>query len=161
MLKNNAIVRKLSVAAIGAVIGFSSLTVGSVPKAEAATAAQASQIINIGDNYLGVPYRFGAPSGVTYAFDCSSFTQYVYKKIGINLPRTSRQQAKVGTYVPRSNLKRGDLVFFRTTGKGIGHVAIYVGNNKILHTYGQGGVRFSSLKQSHWDSHYVTARRVS
>jgi cell wall-associated NlpC family hydrolase len=106
---------------------------------------------------MGVPYKFGAPSGSTRAFDCSSFTQYVYKKNGISLPRTSIAQSKVGRYVSRSNLQPGDLVFFYSP---IHHVAIYIGNGKILHTYGAPGVTISSLNSSWWSSHYTTARRV-
>ncbi|MCQ6560151.1 C40 family peptidase [Paenibacillus mendelii] len=162
MRKNNTIIRKLVAVTLSTIIGFTTIAIGQAPKAEAATASQANRIISIGDNYLGVPYRFGARSGITSAFDCSSFTQFVYKKVGIKLPRTSKSQSKVGYYVSRSNLKKGDLVFFRVgSGKSIAHVAIYAGNNKILHTYGAGGVKFSKLNSSHWSSHYVTARRVS
>jgi len=161
-MRNYNIIKKWFTVALSAAIGFTILATSHVGTAAAATASQANSIINIGDNYLGVPYRFGAPSGVTRVFDCSSFTQYVFKKAaGISLPRTSKAQSKVGSYVARSNLKKGDLVFFRTTGKGVNHVAIYAGNNRILHTYGKGGVRFSSLSESHWNSHYLTARRVS
>ncbi|MBW7477594.1 C40 family peptidase [Paenibacillus oenotherae] len=160
--KNNRFIRTVATIGISAVIGLSTITIGHTPKAEAATASVANKIISIGDNYLGVPYRFGAPVGITYVFDCSSFTQYVFKKIGVSLPRTSKAQASRGSYVSRANLKKGDLVFFSTarTGKSIGHVAIYAGNNRILHTYGSGGVRFSNLNSSHWSSHYITARRV-
>lgn len=128
------------------------------------SATRADKIISTGLKYKGTPYVFGAKSGRTSAFDCSSFTQYLFKKQGISLPRSSRQQAKVGTYVAKSNLKKGDLVFFWTshTGKGkVGHVAIYMGNGKILHTYKKGiGVTTSSLNSSYWKSHYMTARRV-
>ncbi|QYR19014.1 C40 family peptidase [Paenibacillus sp. sptzw28] len=161
MLKN-IIVRKVIAIGVSAFIGFSSIAAIHTPKAEAASYKMASRIISIGDNYLGVPYRFGAPSGISSMFDCSSFTQHVFRKIGISLPRTSIMQSKIGYYVPRSKLKKGDLVFFSTarTGKRVGHVAIYVGNNRILHTYGKGGVKFSSLSSSYWNSHYLTARRV-
>ncbi|MBW7454769.1 C40 family peptidase [Paenibacillus sepulcri] len=154
--------RKLAVVGISAVIGISSLAAGHVPKAEAATASTGSKVIKLGDNYLGVKYKLGAASGISTAFDCSSFTQYVFKKVGITLPRTSSAQSKKGTYVARKNLKVGDLVFFSTpsSGKKVGHAAIYAGNNKVLHTYGTGGVKFTSLSNSYWNSHYVTARRV-
>jgi len=161
-MRNYNLIKKWATIALSAAIGFTILAASHANTAEAATASQANRIISKGDNYLGVPYRFGAPSGVTSVFDCSSFTQYVFKKAaGIKLPRTSKAQSKVGSYVARSNLKKGDLVFFRTTGKGVNHVAIYAGNNRILHTYGKGGVRFNSLSESHWSSHYITARRVS
>lgn len=100
-------------------------------------------IIQIGKQYLGTPYQFGSSSSTTRTFDCSSFTQRVFKKAGIQLPRNSRQQSKIGTAVSKSNLQVGDLIFFKSyrgSSKRITHVAIYAGNNKILHTYGKPGV---------------------
>ncbi|MFC4597935.1 C40 family peptidase [Cohnella hongkongensis] len=153
-------VRKVVGISLCAAIGFAGLAVGQAPQASAAT--KADKIISLGKKYMGVKYRFGAPSGSTSAFDCSSFTQYIYGKYGVKLPRVSSSQAKKGVKVSKSKLKRGDLVFFSTarTGKKIGHVAVYVGNNKILHTYGKPGVTYSSLSSSHWKKTYVTARRV-
>lgn len=121
----------------------------------------ANQIIQTGEKYLGTPYQFGAKSGQTRTFDCSSFTQYVYKQNGISLPRNSRQQSTVGQTIPRSQIQKGDLLFFTTSQSNgrIGHVAIYAGNNKVLHTYGPGGVRYDSL--TGWlDKNYVHAKRV-
>lgn len=122
----------------------------------------ADKIIQTGEKYLGTPYQLGATSGQTRTFDCSSFTQYVYKQHGISLPRSSRQQAQVGTTIPRSQIKKGDLLFFKTSSsKGqIGHVAIYAGNNRVLHTWGPGGVRYDSLSTKWLDQGYITAKRV-
>jgi cell wall-associated NlpC family hydrolase len=122
----------------------------------------ADNIIKLGEQYLGTPYKLGSPSGVTSTFDCSSFVQYVYGKNGIHLPRSSREQAQVGQTIPRSEIQKGDLLFFTTShsnGK-IGHVAIYAGNNKVLHTWGPGGVRFDSLDEGWLKAGYVTAKRV-
>ncbi|WP_376775290.1 C40 family peptidase [Cohnella nanjingensis] len=129
-------------------------------QASAATvsaSSKASGIIATGKKYLGVKYKFGAKTGVTSSFDCSSFTQYLYGKYGVKLPRTSQAQSKSGKYVSRNNLKPGDLVFFYSP---IHHVAIYIGNGKIMHTYGKPGVVISSLKSGWWSDHYKTARRV-
>ncbi|BCU81018.1 hypothetical protein JIR001_08010 [Polycladomyces abyssicola] len=126
------------------------------------TASLADRIIQTGEKYLGTPYKYGAPSGQTRYFDCSLFVQTVFKENGIKLPRSSREQARMGTYVPRGQLQKGDLVFF-TAGRSdgqIGHVGIYAGNNKILHTYGPGGVRYDSMSTPWLDKTYVTARRV-
>jgi cell wall-associated NlpC family hydrolase len=126
------------------------------------TSSLADRIIQTGKKYLGTPYKYGAPSGQTQYFDCSLFVQTVFEENGINLPRSSREQARVGTYVPRDQLQKGDLVFF-TAGRSdglIGHVGIYAGNNKILHTYGPGGVRYDSMSTAWLDKTYVTARRV-
>lgn len=153
---------KKTIARLGlcAVIGMASFSIGSIQSASAAT-PKSEKLLAFGKKYLGVPYRLGAPSGSTSYFDCSSFTQYVFKKNGVSLPRTSKEQYNKGKKVHRSSLSKGDLVFFTgSSGKGIGHVAIYAGNNKILHTYGKTGVTVSSLSTSYWNNHYVTARRV-
>jgi lipoprotein Spr len=157
----NTLVRRVATVSLCAVIGFTGITMGHTPSASAAT-SKADKIITLGKKYLGVKYRFGAPSGYTSAFDCSSFTQYIYGKYGVKLPRVSSSQAKKGYRVAKANLRKGDLVFFNTsrTGSKIGHVGVYIGNSKILHTYGAGGVKYSTIKSGYWKSHYVTARRV-
>ena len=130
---------------------------------QADASALADQIIKTGEKYMGTPYKYGASSNQTNYFDCSSFVQRVFKENGINLPRSSRQQAKVGTHVPKSQLQKGDLVFFTTSRypDRISHVGIYAGNNKILHTWGPGGVRYDDMNGMKWlRESYVTARRV-
>lgn len=124
--------------------------------------AAANRIIASGEQFLGTPYQFGAQGGVTSSFDCSSFTQYLYKQVGVRLPRSSRDQSMAGKYVSKSQLKPGDLVFSDTNRDGlINHVSIYIGNGKLLHTYRVGiGVTISTFKGSTWDRTYVTARRV-
>lgn len=128
-----------------------------------------TKIIRTGRQYLGVPYRLGAEFNTSRRFDCSSFTQYVYRKNGISLPRTARAQFKKGIKISRKNLKPGDLVFFSTKAtlkyprnsiKRIGHVGIYAGNNRVLHTYGKGGVKYNTMARGWWDKHYVGAVRV-
>ncbi|KIL34744.1 glycoside hydrolase [Cohnella kolymensis] len=159
---SHTVVRKVLTVSLCAVIGFTGFAFGQAPSASAAT-SKADKIILLGKKYLGVKYRFGAPSGITSAFDCSSFVQYIYGKNGIKLPRVSSTQATKGYKVTKGKLKRGDLVFFRTkrTGSKIGHVAVYLGRGKILHTYGSaGGVTYSSLNSGYWKRNYVTARRV-
>lgn len=83
---------------------------------------------------LGKKYVWGATGPRTY--DCSGFTQKLYRDVGIKLPRVSRQQAKKGEYVRFENLKKGDLVFFDTKRKGkrrVTHVGIYLGNGDFIH----------------------------
>ncbi|MEK0313978.1 C40 family peptidase [Cohnella sp. 56] len=133
----------------------------SAATAAAKQTAKADKIITLGKKYLGVKYRLGAPSGSTSVFDCSSFTQYIFGKYGVELPRVSSQQALKGKTVAKANLKKGDLVFFKSSNSSkIGHVAVYIGSNKILHTYGKPGVTVTSLSASYWKSHYKTAKRV-
>lgn len=139
---------------------------GTAPVAAASVSAtsKASSIISFGKKYLGTPYKFGASTSTTRNFDCSSFTKYIFAKYGVNLPRTSVAQSKVGTAVSKANLRVGDLVFFssgsRANGKNVTHVAVYAGNGKILHTYGSPGVTISDLNSGNWKRTYLKARRV-
>ena len=135
-------------------------------KATAKSSSQtnkASQVISIGLRYKGVPYKFGSSKNTTRTFDCSSFTQRVFKQVGIKLPRDSRQQSKVGKHVSKGQLKKGDLVFFRSYGSAsprITHVAIYAGNNTLLHTYGRPGVTTTKFRGTSWEQRFEGARRV-
>lgn len=114
------------------------------------------------NNHLGTPYLFGAKKGQTDTFDCSSYVKHIFKQLDIYLPRVSKDQAKYGEYVSRSNLQVGDLVFFTTprTGDEIGHVGMYAGNGQMIHTYGEGGVKYTALDKPYWKKRYVTARRM-
>ncbi|SDW13238.1 C40 family peptidase [Paenibacillus sp. CF384] len=155
--------RKLAGVALSLSIAFAGSMLLTPKTTHAASdSVVASNIINKGKQYMGVPYKFGAKSGITSAFDCSSFVQYIYKKNGISLPRSSRQQAVKGTRVLKSNLKPGDLIFSDTNRDGkINHVSIYIGNGKVLQTYRVGiGVTISTFKGSIWDKTFVTARDV-
>ncbi|GBF12443.1 MULTISPECIES: C40 family peptidase [Tepidibacillus] len=122
----------------------------------------ADSIIETGEKYMGTPYQFGARAYQTNTFDCSSFTQYVFYKNGIKLPRNSRQQSTVGAYVPYGKWQKGDLLFYTLPGYNgrIGHVAIYAGNGKVLHTYGKPGVTYTDMNVRWLKDYYVTARRV-
>jgi lipoprotein Spr len=125
--------------------------------ASTSVSTKTDSIISLGKRYLGVSYKFGSRKGTTRTFDCSSFTQYVYGQYGITLPRSSKEQSQVGTYVPRNQLKPGDLVFFYSP---IHHVGIYIGNGKVMHTYGSPGVTITDMNSGWWSTHYKTARRV-
>ncbi|ANE45921.1 hypothetical protein SY83_06025 [Paenibacillus swuensis] len=154
------ILKKLAVISISSTIFLTGTTAYIAPSVEAASSSR-DRVISIGNQYLGTPYKFGAQFGVTSRFDCSSFTKWVYSRVGKTLKRASKDQARQGYFVPRSQLVKGDLVFFTTSSRsGISHVGIYAGNSRVLHTYGAGGVKYSSMKSGWWNSHYVTARRV-
>lgn len=92
-----------------------------------------TQIANYAKQFVGNPYKRGGTS-LTNGADCSGFTQSVYKHFGISLPRSSSAQAGVGVKVSFNSLEPGDLVFYKSGKSKIGHVAIYIGNGKIVHS---------------------------
>ena len=128
--------------------------------------ASAARVIPTAEHYLGTPYRYGGTSPMT-GFDCSGFVQYVYARNAVRLPRTSRQQAKIGVALPHNwrSLSAGDLVMFAERGEPISHVAIYAGRNRIIHASASGGeVRYDDLstRRGQWFvEHMVAARRVT
>lgn len=128
-----------------------------------ATSNVADRILATAQRQLGTPYQFGASTGQTRTFDCSSFTQYVFGQNGISLPRNSRQQSTVGqTITSRSQLQKGDLIFFRTGNRSDGaidHVAIYAGNGRIVHAVPSRGVVVDNLS-GFWLNTAVHAKRV-
>ncbi|MNI17100.1 Gamma-D-glutamyl-L-lysine endopeptidase [compost metagenome] len=156
--------KKLIITSMVVTISFSAGLTSAPQPTQAATSSSviADRVISTGNKYLGRPYDFGAKAGQTRTFDCSSFTQYIFKQQGKTLPRNSKSQSKVGKHVSRSNLQKGDLVFFSIPGKPgvINHVAVYAGNGKLLHTYGDGGVRYTKMDSGTWSKRYMTARRV-
>ncbi|MEK5259387.1 MULTISPECIES: stalk domain-containing protein [Paenibacillus] len=122
---------------------------------------QGDELIAYGEKFLGTPYEFGAASGQTSTFDCSSFVGEVFRHtLSIDLPRVSYDQAKEGQKVGLNELRKGDLLFFSARDLEIGHVAIYAGNNKLLHTFSkERGVHFDTL-DGKWQNRFVTARRL-
>lgn len=95
------------------------------PAAPVSNSKKRAAVLSIAARYIGVPYRWGGttPKG----FDCSGYVQYVYRQVGINLPRTSGAQAKAGRRIPASKARPGDLVWKP------GHIGIYAGNGMMYH----------------------------
>ncbi|AHG87807.1 NLP/P60 protein [Gemmatirosa kalamazoonensis] len=128
--------------------------------------ASAARVLSSAERYLGVPYKWGGTSPTT-GFDCSGYVQYVYARNGVELPRTSRQQAQVGLALPASwdAVAPGDLVMFAEPGEAISHVAIYAGGRRIIHASSSGGgVRYDDLdtRRGQWYvQRMVAARRVT
>ncbi|WP_420540091.1 stalk domain-containing protein [Paenibacillus polymyxa] len=122
---------------------------------------QGDELIAYGQKFLGTPYEFGAATGQTATFDCSSFVGEVFRHtLSIDLPRVSYDQAKEGREVGLNELRKGDLLFFSARELEIGHVAIYAGNNKLLHTFSkERGVHFDTFDDK-WKKRFVTARRL-
>ncbi|WP_418658210.1 C40 family peptidase [Clostridioides difficile] len=114
---------------------------------------KAGTVIAEAKKHLGKPYKWGGngPSN----FDCSGLMVYCFKKVNVNLPRTSRQQATKGKKIEKNNLQAGDLVFFHNP---ISHVGLYIGNGEYLHAPQTGDVVKISKLSGRKD--FNTARRV-
>ena len=119
----------------------STKTSRSTTRTSASTTTQApstnlSGVLAIAARYVGVPYVYGgeSPSG----FDCSGFSQYVFKQVGISLPRTSSEQYAAVTHISRSEAKPGDLVFF-LSGGSVYHLGIYAGGGMMYDSPKPGG----------------------
>jgi cell wall-associated NlpC family hydrolase len=120
---------------------------------------QVENILFTAKKYLGVPYVYGGQS--PKGFDCSGFAQYVFNKFEIKLPRSSSQQAKVGTKVTRAQALPGDLIFFNTSGgKQISHVGIYLGGGKFIHASQNDGISITLLDSGYYANRLVTLRRI-
>ena len=119
-----------------------------------------NKIVDAAKQCLGVPYVWGGAS--MRGFDCSGLVYYVLKNLGYSPNRTATTQYNMGTYVAKSDLKPGDLVFFEGTyAAGISHVGIYVGEGKFIHAPSTGDVvKYSDLSSGYYANHYYGARRI-
>lgn len=118
-----------------------------------------SSLVETALKYRGVRYRWGGMT--TRGMDCSGLVARVLNLHGIEAPHNSRALYKIGKSVSRAHLQPGDLVFFNTTGRGISHVGIYIGESKFIHASSKRGrVRADTLTEGYYDRKYVGARRV-
>lgn len=155
------------------------LTGAALPIAGQASAATSTvqNVITAGSKYMGTPYEYGSSRSNTRTFDCSDFVRQAFLDgARVRLPADSRGQ---GDYVKSKgnittnwrNLNRGDLMFFMSyrgsspssyqgfnkMSQRITHVAIYLGNGKMLHTYSNasGGVTVSTIAGRHWEARFM------
>lgn len=139
---------------------FASFMLFSTTNINTAEAASKADLTDTASKYLGVPYKYGGTT--TSGFDCSGFTSKVFSDLGIQLNRTSGSQYQQGTAVAKSDLQVGDLVFFNTSGSGISHVGIYIGDGKMIHSQTGQGVSYSNVNDPYyWGDRYVGAKRVA
>ncbi|HHB77638.1 MAG TPA: NlpC/P60 family protein [Saprospiraceae bacterium] len=121
------------------------------------------QLVHTAKKNLGVRYKYAGNTPKT-GFDCSGFTKYVFRKEGINLPRTSRDQAKVGKRINLRYVHKGDLIFFGKRGK-VNHVAIVSENKKgdiyVIHSTSSKGVKIDNISTSkYWKPRIMFARNI-
>jgi cell wall-associated NlpC family hydrolase len=110
---------------------------------------------------IGVDYRYGG-SSPERGLDCSGLVRYVFQEVvGITLPRTSREMARLGGRVAPGDLQAGDLVFFNTRSSPFSHVGIYLGDHRFIHAPHRGGeVEIVAMTQHYWQQSYEGARRL-
>lgn len=111
------------------------------------------------DEWYGVRYRSGGTT--KKGVDCSAFALSVYAAAyGITLPRVSREQYRFSRKISTTELQEGDLVFFNTTGRGVSHVGVYLGNNKFIHASVSRGVMVSDLFETYYMKRFIGAGRI-
>ncbi|GGF99662.1 C40 family peptidase [Paenibacillus abyssi] len=127
-----------------------------------AVSGKADRVIADARALIGrVDYQFGVRNPARLIFDCSSFTEYVFEKNGVDMKWGTKQQQYQGSAVSKSNLKKGDLIFFWTSKKNIvNHVGIYIGNGQFIHNSPSNNVAINSLNTGYWKDKYIKARRV-
>ena len=132
-------------------------TTQSTTSTTAQTSGKGATVVATAKNYIGSKYVYGATG--PNSFDCSGFTQYVFKLHGVSLNRTAAAQYSNGVAVDRANLQPGDLVMFGKSG--INHVGIYIGGGQIVHAANPSrGVTIDTITSGYYNNNYVGARRV-
>jgi cell wall-associated NlpC family hydrolase len=129
----------------------------SILAAESTQKELSEKIVQSAKSWVGVPYHYGG--NTTHGVDCSGLVQNIYRGHGIELPRTSQEQFRMGVGIPLSQLKLGDLVFFSTSGPGASHVGIYIGNKEFISAT-RVKVEIQSMEQSYWNRTYRGSRRI-
>lgn len=122
--------------------------------------ASGTAIVETANKYMG--YRYVSGGAGPNTFDCSGFTQYIYKLNGINLNRTAAAQYSNGVAVSKSELQLGDLVMFGPSASGINHVGIYIGGGRMIHAANPSrGVVTDTINSGYYYTNYVGARRIT
>ena len=130
-----------------------------VASPEIKTMGVTNRVLLLANKMLDIPYRFG---GNTFmGIDCSAFVRTVFGLLNLNLPRTAREQFKVGEKVAKDDLLPGDLVFFHTYAKFPSHVGIYLGDNLFIHASSVARkITIDNITRNYYSKHYIGARRI-
>lgn len=135
----------------------------SAQAAVSTTTSQVGAMIERSMTFLGTRYQFGGNGPAVGGFDCSGLVKKVFgDALGVNLPRTAVEMAKLGERVNgMQDLKPGDLVFFNTMRRAFSHVGIYVGDNRFIHAPSKGSVvRVEEIDSAYWNKRFNGARRL-
>jgi len=164
MHKKNLLAAAITAAAF--IVGSAFADEAPVPSPEVQADAQreasgVQKLLSDALNLVGIRYRRGGTDTDT-GFDCSGFVGYLFReRLGLDLPRTSRDISRAGEPVEKSELEPGDLVFFNTLRRAFSHVGIYLGNNQFVHSPRAGySVRVEDMTERYWAKRYNGARRV-
>ena len=131
----------------------------ATPKSGKARSDMGGIAARTAERFVGIPYRWGGDT-VVGGMDCSGFVRAVYNLCGVNIPRTSREQFRVGETVAKVDLQDGDLVFFGSSDDEINHVGIYVGGGRFVHAPRRGDdIKVSTLDENYFVRNYIGAKR--
>lgn len=126
----------------------------------ASARSRGGALVETARTYVGIPYAWGGTDPAT-GFDCSGFLLFLFRKFGIELPRTSFDQYSAGVPVARSDLMPGDLVFFTTYAAGPSHAGVYDGLGNFIHAGSESkGVQVTPLSKVYWSERHIGARRI-
>jgi len=135
-----------------------SVVVATVPPPKQLELPPQNSIIHTAREMIGTPYHYGGTS--PRGFDCSGLVYYIYQHAGIPVPRTSSEQYRQADKIELSNIRSGDLLFFRLSPPKISHVGIYDRNGTFIHAPSSGKrVSYASLQNPYWKKHLVGAGR--
>lgn len=123
-----------------------------------------NDLVCYAQNFMGIPYHYGSV-GIK-SFDCSGFTSYVFKQFGLALPRSSRDQAALGTKVTSAEARKGDLIFFkgRSSKSIVGHVGIVISEigDKLtfIHASVSKGITIDSIDLKYYKDRFLFVKRI-
>jgi LysM repeat protein len=115
--------------------------------------------VRVVKNFLGIPYKLGGST--LKGIDCSAFVKKIFEIFNVQLPRTAREQFRIGKKVGREELEEGDLIFFKTRRANNTHVGIYIGNNQFVHaSYRSKEVRVDTLDTPYFNQRFINGVRI-